>query len=158
MFFFGIIALIFILLLLYWMANAKPEAVRGFLFSFVIVLLIVGAVVLALMGRYLLSFPLLLAAFTGWRRYRMVTGAWQTFQSFKDKASQANTGSVSKQMERKQALDILGLQDPIDKKMVNDAWQKLMQKVHPDSGGNDYLASQLNAARETLLNELEEKQ
>mgnify|MGYP000572006121 CR=1 FL=1 len=158
MFFFGIMALVFVILLLYWLANAKPETVRGFMFSFVIVALIIAAIVLALMGRYLLSFPLLLAAFTGWRRYRMVKGAWQTYQSFKDKVSGGSSTPNSTQMDRKQALDVLGLKDPIDQKMVNDAWQKLMQKLHPDSGGNDYLASQLNAARETLLNELKEKQ
>ena len=53
-----------------------------------------------------------------------------------------------------EALAILGLQRPFTREEVIKAHRKLMQKVHPDRGGNDYLAAQLNAAKEVLLREL----
>lgn len=62
-----------------------------------------------------------------------------------------------------EALQILGLdgnieRDEITPDMVNDAHRHLIQKLHPDRGGNDYLASKINQARDLLLKELSNKQ
>lgn len=59
-------------------------------------------------------------------------------------------------MEVRQALDVLGLEGDLTKgeitqEMVNDAHRRLIQKVHPDRGGSDYLAAQINQARDLLL-------
>jgi len=54
-------------------------------------------------------------------------------------------------MTRAQALEILGLQDGATDDEIIDAHRKLMQKCHPDRGGNDFLAAQLNQAKDTLL-------
>ena len=54
-------------------------------------------------------------------------------------------------MDRKQALAVLGLGDDADKEAIVSAHRKLMQKLHPDRGGNDFLAAQINTAKDTLL-------
>ena len=54
-------------------------------------------------------------------------------------------------MSDKQARDILGIDDTASKKDVIKAHKRLMQKMHPDRGGSDYLAKQINKARDTLL-------
>ncbi|MBD2859572.1 DnaJ domain-containing protein [Spongiibacter sp. KMU-158] len=54
-------------------------------------------------------------------------------------------------MSRNEALAILGLKETASEDDIIQAHRQLMQKLHPDRGGNDYLASQLNAAKETLL-------
>ena len=54
-----------------------------------------------------------------------------------------------------QAYEVLGLQPGADKQAVIDAHRKLMQKIHPDRGGNDFLAAQINQAKEVLLKHLE---
>ncbi|HEY6529511.1 MAG TPA: molecular chaperone DnaJ [Cellvibrionaceae bacterium] len=50
-----------------------------------------------------------------------------------------------------EALDILGLSGTPTKNDILAAHRKLIHKLHPDRGGSDYLASQVNAARDQLL-------
>jgi len=59
------------------------------------------------------------------------------------------------QMNHQLALEILGLTDPIDSDEVIKAHRKLMQKMHPDRGGSDYLAKKINSAKDFLLAELD---
>jgi len=54
-------------------------------------------------------------------------------------------------MDEEQARQILGLSGTFTKEDVVEAHRKLMQKNHPDRGGNDYLAAQINRAKEILL-------
>ena len=55
-----------------------------------------------------------------------------------------------------EALQVLGFSagtniKDLDKKIVIQAHRRLMQKIHPDRGGNDYLASRVNIAKEIVL-------
>lgn len=52
------------------------------------------------------------------------------------------------------ALEILGLDAEADKEQVVKAHRSLMQKMHPDRGGSDYLAQKINAAKDFLLQKL----
>ena len=54
-------------------------------------------------------------------------------------------------MSRKEALKILGLPDDATKKEILDSYHSLIKKNHPDLGGSDWITSQLNKAKETLL-------
>ena len=54
-------------------------------------------------------------------------------------------------MSRKEALKILGLPDNATKKEILDSYHSLIKKNHPDLGGSDWITSQLNKAKETLL-------
>lgn len=53
------------------------------------------------------------------------------------------------------ALEILGLNDPVHKEEVIKAHRFLMQKIHPDRGGSDYLAKKINLAKDFLIDELQ---
>lgn len=60
-----------------------------------------------------------------------------------------------------EALATLGLSDggrrdePFDRPMVVNAHRRLIQKLHPDRGGSDYLAAKINEAKDVLLKSLD---
>ena len=54
-------------------------------------------------------------------------------------------------MSREEALEVLGLADPVTEADVRAAWLRLMRVAHPDSGGSDWLAARVNQARDVLL-------
>lgn len=54
-------------------------------------------------------------------------------------------------MDEAQALQVLGLPADAARNDIVDAHRRLMQKLHPDRGGTDYLAATLNQAKEVLL-------
>lgn len=58
--------------------------------------------------------------------------------------------------DRQEALQILGLSDNPSKEEIIKAHRKLINKLHPDRGGNDFLASRVNQARDTLLKDIPE--
>lgn len=54
-------------------------------------------------------------------------------------------------MDAAQALQVLGLPAGATRDDIVDAHRRLMQKLHPDRGGTDYLAATLNQAKDVLL-------
>ena len=63
----------------------------------------------------------------------------------------AQTPSTSKVMSRRDAADILGVDIDASDEDVRAAHKRLMQKIHPDRGGSDALAKQINNAKRVLL-------
>ncbi len=55
------------------------------------------------------------------------------------------------QMTTEEAMEVLALKPDYSKEDVIKAHRRMMQKVHPDRGGSDYLAAQINQAKDVLL-------
>ena len=78
---------------------------------------------------------------------------WQMFggnkrQQYDQQSSRpASRGGMS----RAEAFDVLGLKPNASKQDIIDAHRKLISKLHPDRGGSDYLAAQINLAKKTLI-------
>lgn len=64
-------------------------------------------------------------------------------------ASKKNT-SLS-QMSRQEAAEILGVDIDASVDDIRLAHKRLMQKIHPDRGGSEPLAKQINQAKDVLL-------
>ena len=62
-----------------------------------------------------------------------------------------NSGAPSDSLSEKEACEMLGVSSDATKEDINHAYKSLMQKVHPDRGGNDYLSRLVAQAKEVLL-------
>jgi hypothetical protein len=78
------------------------------------------------------------------------------FRSQKNQGTDEPTPPQAPLTSAEEAMEILGLSGNPDSgeitaEMIVDAHRKLIQKLHPDRGGNDYLAAKINQARDLLL-------
>ncbi len=63
----------------------------------------------------------------------------------------ANSSAAPAAITRKDAAELLGVDEAATEEEIEAAYRKLMTRVHPDTGGSAVLARQLNAARDVLL-------
>jgi len=54
-------------------------------------------------------------------------------------------------MDRREAYKILGLEEGADEDLIKEAHRRLVNGLHPDHGGSDYLAAKINLAKDVLL-------
>lgn len=73
------------------------------------------------------------------------------FPGWSDEDTERQRPSADRDMDREQALAVLGLPSGASEEDIVDAHRRLMQKLHPDRGGSDYLAATLNLAKRVLL-------
>lgn len=155
-----VIALILTFLLLRWFIKTPPSDVARFFKKTGIVILAVLLVLLALMGRLNWLFALfgvILASVTRMlpvllRYAPQLQRLWFLFNTAKNKSSNhahnaANLGKMSKA----QAYEVLGLKAGATDSDIIQAHRKLIQRNHPDRGGSDFLAAQINQAKKILL-------
>jgi len=127
-------------LALNWWARAEVQsAKRALLWAVIALSIVLGLVLYARAGAVGALVP---GAFALWR----ILG------TAKSAASMAGKFSARKnsQMTEDEALDVLGLDQGASKDDINGAYKRLMAQCHPDKGGSDWMAAQLNEAKQVL--------
>ena len=148
------------LVLWYKISNAPAEKRKNLIFRSTAGVIIGTLVVLAITGHmhWLYALGGSIAAFTPRlisalrylpliNRFRQQYTQQKSQQSGQQSAGRANPGK----MTAEQAREILGVKTNATRDEIIKAHRRMMQKVHPDRGGSDYLAAQINQAKDTLL-------
>jgi hypothetical protein len=127
-----------LLVLLVWVGRkpARLASVPRLWRALIAALAAVAAVVSALRGGWIPS--LFLVGLSAWlAQTARPTKAW--------------SGATERGMTLREAREILGVDESAGRPEIEAAYRRLMQRAHPDHGGSTGLASQLNAARDRLL-------
>lgn len=76
---------------------------------------------------------------------------WWASRRFRRAPPPPPAAAASTTLSERDAREVLGLGLSPSREDIIEAHRRLMQKVHPDLGGSNYLARQLNEAKKVLL-------
>lgn len=136
-----------------YLKQGRPFAVKVFIATIAIILLALaamgrvhwlGAVLASLLAAIRFALPFIL------RNIPMLHNLLKRAGIHSQQTHQQHQTS-STQMNETEAYAILGLGPNASDEEIVAAHRRLIQKLHPDRGGNEYLATQLNLAKDALL-------
>ncbi len=145
----GLVSLLALLLVASLATRLSVRHLRLLALVTLFIILGAGLVVLALAGRYGLAAPLGFIMMWLLRLWRVTRGSDNA-----GKAESAADGKAGTQpMTVAEARDVLGVDAAASREEIETAYRDLIVKNHPDHGGTDWIAAQLNHARDILLND-----
>lgn len=159
-----LVPLILIYLTIRWFQKTPPEQIRVIYKKFAWMAVILILLVLAGTGKLNVLFAMLgvLIAFVvrlmpAILRYApQLQRLWMLYVYGKQQHERQESGRASYRqrtgsMSESEALQVLGLKSGASEEEIIQAHRKLIARLHPDRGGSDYLAAQINLAKKTLL-------
>lgn len=180
----GRMILLIAVAILAWLALQKfksstPQERRKLIFQWTLTAVALAAILLAITGRLhwvgAAIAAVLPIANRLWRTFGrhlpwiapLIAKHTQARQQKKSTHKEESSGDQSGQSQSRQrqphqptltvaeARQVLNVSADASREEIIGAHRKLIQKFHPDRGGNDYLASRINAAKALLLKQLD---
>jgi hypothetical protein len=145
----GFLVLIAVLLLSRWVAAANPARLVKTVRWLLVIAVVAALTAIVWAGRYALAayiVPFLIPALI---RGGMAGLGRRSQGGGNNAGGRARPSSSA--MSREDAYAVLGLAPGASDTAIREAHRRLMAKVHPDRGGSDFLAAQINQARDLLL-------
>lgn len=137
----GAVTLVVGLLLASLVTRLSVSTLRTTVVATIVIFGVLAMVILLMSGR--LGLAIAIGAYVFWLLRLARSGQQQT--------EPPKSPRQSGQMSRAQALDVLGLEVGAQPDDIEAAYKALIVKNHPDQGGTDWLAAQLNEARDVLM-------
>lgn len=158
MFYYFVLGVAVVLLLhffLKWMSKAPTRHVKWVGGTILLLVLVVGVILLLRIGQAPLAalYAGIMVLLPWLRRVLFGVNLYRKARHFRRKPGSVSDG----RMQVKQAREVLGLAEDADREAILRAHRELMRKLHPDAGGTEYLAKQLNEARDVLLEALDDR-
>jgi hypothetical protein len=138
----GAVTLVVGLLLASLVTRLSVSTLRTTVVATIVIFGVLAMVILLMSGR--LGLAIAIGAYVFWLLRLARSGQGQPQEP-------ATPPRQSGQMSRAQALDVLGLEVGAQPDDIEAAYKALIVKNHPDQGGTDWLAAQLNEARDVLM-------
>ena len=149
--FLALVALVGVMWFLAWYQRADKGKRNRSLISILLYGIAAALLVLVLTGRISWLFALFSVAIPWINRALMAKQIWHQFSRNRHTNRGENRARPSAKMTREQAYEILNIPTNAKRQDIIDAHRRLIQKVHPDRGGSDFLTAQINQAKDTLL-------
>jgi len=163
--------------ILAWLAlqkfkSSSPEQRRKLIFQWTLMAVALAAILLAITGRLHWVGAAIAVVLP------VINRLWRTFgrhlpwiapllakhaQARQQKKSKGNSEEAQQQRPEaptltiEEARKVLNVSVGATREEIIGAHRRLIQKFHPDRGGNDYLASRINAAKALLLKQLDNR-
>ena len=145
MVFYNIIALIVLTIFIYLITEfihlPKKKFKKNLKLGFLIILLVIVFYLMRFFPGVISSIPAIF----------LILYRWGNVISFFSNIFLKKKYNTQDKMTKKEALEILGLQEGASREQIISSHQNLVKKNHPDLGGSDCVTKKLNQARDILL-------
>lgn len=126
--------------------SANVQQIKSLFLVLIALVMAVSLFFLAITGRLATALGLMAAATP------LALGYMRTVsQRRKREQTHKAASSGGDSMTRDKAFEILGLKENASRAQIIEAHKRLMKKIHPDQEGSEWLAKQINAAKDFLL-------